>query len=329
MIALLANFEPPAHSSQFTKEHDCFANTQGGEERAMATIWTSVCLALLIWIDNSLLTLATAFLLPSDRKSRPKLPQSSDSDDDSCRPIMAMQTQPNNTGMHAYVYAEAVIFDVDGTLADSGHLGFAATLELLEKYAILPITYQEYRAHTRYTTPDRLARHAGLVPGTIEFQERGRALAQEFDDLYIAQVSLETAPFFPGMLDLLRAISPSVKIAALTNAACRYAHAVLQVNDAEPKWLYRRFASIRGADDVPKPKPFPDGLWQICSELGVSADRCVYIGDSPSDGEAAKAAGMSSIAVGWGAHPMDRLSPSFDATANSVDQLMNLLIRVP
>jgi HAD superfamily hydrolase (TIGR01509 family) len=292
----------------------------------MAIFWTSVCLALLIWIEHSLLPLATAFLLPSDRKSRPKLPQASDSDDASCWPIMAMQTQPNNTVMHAYAEAEAVIFDVDGTLADSGHLGFTATLELLEKYAIPLITYEEYCAHTRYTTPDRLARHAGLVPGTSEFHERGRTLAQEFDDLYIAQVSLETAAFFPGMLDLLLAISPSVKIAALTNAACRYAHAVLQVNDAE---LYRRFASIRGADDVPKPKPFPDGLWQICSELGVSADRCVYIGDSPSDGEAAKAAGMSSIGVGWGAHPMDRLSPSFDATANSVDQLMKLLIRVP
>jgi phosphoglycolate phosphatase-like HAD superfamily hydrolase len=239
---------------------------------------------------------------------------------------MVARSPTNNDG-GTFQEAEAIIFDVDGTLADSGHLGFTATLELLDKYDIAPITYREYCDHTRYTTPDRLARHAGLVPGTNEFHERGRALAREFDDLYIAQVSLETAAFFPGMLDLLRAISPSVKIAALTNAACRYAHAVLNVNDEEPKWLYRRFLSIRGADDVPKPKPFPDGLWQICSELGVPADRCVYIGDSPSDGEAAKAAGMSSIGVGWGAHPIHGLALQFDATADSVDTLKRLLIR--
>lgn len=221
---------------------------------------------------------------------------------------------------------KAIIFDVDGTLADSGNLGYTASLELLKKHELPTITYDEYCEHTRYTTPDRLARHAGLEPGTNEFYNQGAVLAKEFDNLYIDRVSLETAAFFPGIMDLIRSVPPTTKVAALTNAACRYAHAVLTVNDEDQKWLYRRFSSIHGADDVPKPKPHPDGLLMICSELGVSADECVYIGDSPSDGEAAKAAGMPSIGVGWGAHDIHRLAANFDATVESVDQLRHLLV---
>lgn len=223
--------------------------------------------------------------------------------------------------------AQSIIFDVDGTLSDSGNLGYTATLHLLEKHDISAISYEEYCEHTRYTTPDRLARHAGLTPGTDEFDKTGNALAQEFDDLYISQVSLGTAAFYPGMLHLIRSVDTSVKIAALTNAACRYAHAVLKVNDDEDSnWLYQRFSSIHGADDVPKPKPYPDGLLMICDELDIPPTQCVYIGDSPSDGEAAKAAGMRSIGVGWGAHGIHRLQASFDTTVDSVEQLQQLLL---
>lgn len=58
---------------------------------------------------------------------------------------------------------------------------------------------------------------------------------------------------------------------------------------------------------VPFPKPKPDGLLQVCQELGLKPAECVYVGDSPSDGVAAAAAGMPSIAVLWGSHPEENL----------------------
>jgi len=40
----------------------------------------------------------------------------------------------------------------------------------------------------------------------------------------------------------------------------------------------------------------------IVSSLGVDVSQCVYVGDSPSDGRAACAAGMRSVGVGYGSH---------------------------
>lgn len=229
-----------------------------------------------------------------------------------------------------YGEVQAVIFDVDGTLADSGKLGFDATLVVLEKNEIAPITYEEYCEHTRYTTPDRLARHAGLTPEEHpeEFETQGKRLGKEFDDLYIDLVSMETAAFYPGMLEIVRSFDESIGVGALTNAAGRYAHAVLDVNNevcGDDFDLYQRFGSILGADDVVKPKPYADGLLQICRELDVDPEQCVYIGDSPSDGLAAEAAGMPGIGVTWGAHGEEKLAPHFTHICRTVDELMSLL----
>jgi len=232
-----------------------------------------------------------------------------------------------------YDKLQAVIFDVDGTLADSGQLGFDATLVVLEKNGIPPITYEEYCDYTRYTTPDRLARHAGLTPEEHreEFERKGQQLGQEFDDLYIDLVSMETAAFYPGMLDIVRNLPDVLGVGALTNAAGRYAHAVLKVNNEQDCAeyddfdLYKRFGSIQGADTVAKPKPFADGLLQVCRELNVDPEQCVYIGDSPSDGMAAEAAGMPGIGVTWGAHGEEKLAPHFTHICRTVDELTSLL----
>lgn len=220
---------------------------------------------------------------------------------------------------------QAVIFDVDGTLADSGKLGFDATNVILDRHQIAAIDYAEYCRCTRYTTPDRLARHAGLDPGTPEFEQRGETLGNEFDNLYIDLVSPETAGYYPGILQLVENIPQDVKVGAVTNAAGRYAQAVLNRN---PGKLQDRFTSVLGADQVPQPKPHPDGLLQACRELNVSPETAVYIGDSPSDGLAAHAAGMRTIGVTWGAHSYESLQaqcPHFLAICNSVDELQRFL----
>jgi phosphoglycolate phosphatase-like HAD superfamily hydrolase len=229
-----------------------------------------------------------------------------------------------------FARVQAVIFDIDGTLVDSGELGFNATQVILQKHGYPSISHDEYNNGTRFTTPDRLARHAGLTPTDEGFHELGQMLGQEFDDLYIDLVSLETAALFPGMRDLVRRIPDHVLVGALTNAAGRYAHAVLVVNnvtnDDDGFSLYQRFGSILGADNVPQPKPFADGLWQVCRELQIEdPSRCVYIGDSPSDGLAATAAGMPCIGVTWGAHTAERLQPHVGYICTTVPELAALL----
>ena len=142
---------------------------------------------------------------------------------------------------------KAILFDIDGTLANSWKLGYDATAAILQKNNIAPITEEIYHECTRYCTPHRLALHAGLNPTEETFQEVGNALAKEFDEMYVDLVSTQTAGFYPGMHDLLNDISPRVKIGALTNACLAYADAVLKVNS-----IHDRFISVHGADSVPK-----------------------------------------------------------------------------
>lgn len=187
--------------------------------------------------------------------------------------------------------AECVLFDIDGTLADSWKLGFDATQVVLKNNDLPLITEKLYHECTRYATPDRLARHAGLDPKDEQFWAVGNSLADEFDDLYVGLVNLQTAGFYPGIRGLITDMpnaEDGVKVAALTNACVAYAHAVLKINcpvlgdvsnTEEQEGIYSKFLSIHGADTVPKPKPHPDGLYKCCEELGVLPEKCVYIGD--------------------------------------------------
>ena len=238
---------------------------------------------------------------------------------------------------------EAIIFDIDGTLADSWKLGFDASLVVLKDNNLPTITQETYHECTRYATPDRLARHAGLEPGTEEFLTQGNKLAEEFDNLYVGLVSTETAGFFPGIASVLKRIlgdkkmdgakddMQPIKLGALTNACVDYAHAVLKVNtpDAQSSLsssFHPHFESIHGADTVPAPKPKPDGLLLVCKELGVAPQNAVYVGDSPSDAGAAYNAGMASIGVTWGSHSKESLQQApFTTLCASVEDLQKVL----
>jgi hypothetical protein len=110
----------------------------------------------------------------------------------------------------------------------------------------------------------------------------------------------------------------------LTNACLAYAEKVFSVYH-----LRTCFACVHGADSVPKPKPHPDGLWLCVSEMGLPREACchlVYVGDSPSDGKAARAAGMVAVGVSWGSYPRDALLTDFDFVVDSVSELRDLLL---
>ena len=81
-----------------------------------------------------------------------------------------------------------------------------------------------------------------------------------------------------------------------------------------------------GADEVPQAKPHPDGLLACCQQLGVEPSASVYVGDSPSDGAAARAAGMRSVGVLWGANAREKLDGEFDVLAEDVPALSKALL---
>ena len=76
---------------------------------------------------------------------------------------------------------------------------------------------------------------------------------------------------------------------------------------------------------MPRAKPDPDGLLMCCEKLGVQAENGVYVGDSPSDGKAARAAGMKAVGVLWGANGAEALEEHFDVLCEDVPSLIKAL----
>lgn len=216
----------------------------------------------------------------------------------------------------------AILYDVDGTISDSFMLGFKATDEVLKREGFDSISEETYHQGTRFTTPQRFAWHATGDPD--DTSGVGDKLGSLFDNYYVELVSKETAPLYDGIHEMLRSLPEdysSLKQGALSNACGAYVKAVVRVNDLEGL-----FGVIKGADEVPEAKPKGGGLLMCSDLLGEDPGSCIYVGDSPTDGQAAKAAGYyCSVGVTWGSHPSQTVRPAFDYTVSSVPELETIL----
>jgi phosphoglycolate phosphatase-like HAD superfamily hydrolase len=216
----------------------------------------------------------------------------------------------------------ALLWDVDGTLADSYLLGYSSTNAVFRNNGMAEIGEDVYHMGTKFTTPRRMAWHSTGNPD----DESGIALGDQFDDLYVKLVSMETAAFYSGIPNVLTSLvkkNPTLRHGALSNACGAYVRAVLQVNGVSDM-----FVVGLGADEVPAAKPSADGLLQICKDLDIDPSHCIYIGDSPSDGQAASNAGMPSVGVTWGSHPVETVRPAFTHMVHDTEALGLLLMQM-
>ena len=101
---------------------------------------------------------------------------------------------------------------------------------------------------------------------------------------------------FPGIIELIQdARVAGKKTAIFTGRGRKSTEAILK-----GMGLTELFDAVVCGDDVERPKPSPDGLLRILDLLAVDAEDAVYIGDTVKDLEAARAAGVFSIAALWG-----------------------------
>lgn len=209
-----------------------------------------------------------------------------------------------------------VFWDVDGTLVQSTGLGFRGTNAVLRKNGLPEVTEEQYKEGTKYPTAQRFGFH---VSGNAD-DPAGPVLGKQFDDHYVLEVNPSTVPLFAGLADLLKELrSRGCRFAAVSNACTSYVEAVMTATD-----LSEHFECQLGTDDV-EAKPSPNGLLKCAETLGLPADRCVYIGDAPTDGLAAKSAGMRGIGVTWGSHSAEQLRPAFDLLVSTIPELREAL----
>jgi phosphoglycolate phosphatase len=108
---------------------------------------------------------------------------------------------------------------------------------------------------------------------------------------------------FPGVADGLAALaSQGIALAVATSKFHRSADALLTAAG-----LRDRFDVVIGADQVTRPKPYPEMGETILRVLGVAAQDAVMVGDTTHDLLMAKAVGMRSIALTYGVHSRQEL----------------------
>jgi len=180
----------------------------------------------------------------------------------------------------------AVIWDMDGTLIDS------ATV-VPDAY----ITAVSRLGGRRFSRAEVIANYHVGPPLMMLTELLGRVCGAEDVEQYYAclRASAAGALPYPGIVETLDALRPRLPMAVFTGADRTAARVLLRASGLLPS-----FARVVGGDEVERQKPAPDGVLLACAALGVAPAAAAYVGDSPSDLHAARAAGALAVAAAWG-----------------------------
>ena len=195
--------------------------------------------------------------------------------------------------------SRAVLFDFDGTLADTAPDLAAAVNKLRVKRGLAALEVRDVRPYASMGARGLLRIGFGMTPDHPDYP----MLREEFLDEYSKVLSVETR-LFPQMAELLNALAArSIAWGIVTNKAMRFTERIVAALGLNP-------ACVVCGDSTPHLKPHPAPLLLATQKLNLSAERCVYVGDDLRDVQAARAAGMRSVAVEWGYHGADGDGPS-------------------
>lgn len=178
---------------------------------------------------------------------------------------------------------DLIVFDLDGTLLDTLQDLCESANEMVTAYGGRPLA------------ADQVARMVGEGVGVLVervIAATGIPIAQaeaaeRFVGIYNGRLTRCTRPY-RGIPDLLRALSPQIPMAVLTNKPTAAAVAML-----EDLGLAAHFREIAGGDGPDPRKPVPQGLERLMAVAGALPSRTLLVGDSPIDQRTARNAGAN------------------------------------
>lgn len=198
---------------------------------------------------------------------------------------------------------KTVLFDLDGTLADTAPDLAAALNHVLKTHNCKPLPFETIRP---------LVSHGGMALITLGFGKEHPefdTLYQELLQYYQNNIANETV-LFPGMDELLLELEEkNINWGVVTNKPSWLTEPLLDALN-----LTSRSVAIVSGDTLEQRKPHPAPILHACKQAGSEADECIYIGDAERDIEAGNRAGMHSIVAlfgyiaesdtpnNWGAH---------------------------
>ncbi len=209
-----------------------------------------------------------------------------------------------------------VLFDLDGTFADTAPDLAYALNRVLESRGRPPRSLEEIRPHVSHGGQALIRFGFGLIPEDAEFS----LLRQELLDIYQAHVDTHTR-LFPGIEELLESLErSSIPWGIVTNKPARLTDPLML-----GLGLNRRADCVVSGDTTAYSKPHPEPILHACRRIARPAEACLFVGDAQRDIEAGRAAGTRTLVAlfgylgeqdrpaAWGAdgmikHPLDILS---------------------
>lgn len=207
----------------------------------------------------------------------------------------------------------AVLFDFDGTLADSFAAIAASTNYTRERYGYPPIPEREVRSYVGYGLDNLMQ---ALVPNAPT--DAAVAVYREHHQ----EAMLSGTHLMAGVAETLTELSHrGYRLAVCSNKRVEFTRRLV-----EALGVTARFETVLGPDDVGVPKPHPAMLLEAARRLGTTAAESLYVGDMAVDVEAGHAAGMTVVIVAGGAgDPAATLAAGPDRVIDTFADLLPLL----
>lgn len=187
--------------------------------------------------------------------------------------------------------AAALLFDFDGTLADSAPDLGAAANAMRRLRGLEPLPHAELRPWASHGARGLLGAALGLKPGDEDFETH----RDEFLAIYEGALCVETRVFAELEPLLQRCERAGLPWGIVTNKASRFTDPLVRALR-----LNERAAVVVSGDTTAHAKPHPEPLLHAARAIGIEPARCIYVGDDPRDIAAGRAAGMRTVAAGWG-----------------------------
>lgn len=214
---------------------------------------------------------------------------------------------------------DAVLFDLDGTLADTAGDLAGAVNRVRKDRGLVPVPVATVRRYASSGARGLLFAGMGVTPEDPEFP----ALRDAFL-LHYETCLAETTRLFAGVGKLLDTLEArGLPWGIVTNKAARFTNPVVMALKLHP-----RAATIVSGDTTPHPKPHPEPLLHAARALEVPPARCVYVGDDLRDVQAGIAAGMPTLVARWGYLGSGEPHESWPATGGA-DRPLDVLDWLP
>jgi pyrophosphatase PpaX len=204
-----------------------------------------------------------------------------------------------------------VLFDLDGTVVDSGGIILASMRHATQ--TVLEREYPEHELMANVGGPGLEAQMEAFAPDRVDelvsvYRAHNEALHDELEAC-------------AGMEALLATLKDQGRVLGLVTAKRR---ATVDLAFARLP-IAQYFDAVVGGDETELHKPDPAPLLLGLERLGASADQAAYVGDSPYDMQAAKAGGLYAVGVSWGRiHGREALSDA-DVVVDTAEELLAAL----